>query len=327
MRTNIPVVVLLLNLFPLVAAGQEGKSLPLKTRTDTIIVYDTLYIHDTIKIEKPLPSIREYVRRVSAEVNNKNILPAFLTDSAATFSSSGILLSNKQSTMKRKTLLGITFALFLQALQAQSEYGVQGGMTIWKDVSLDDNPPYNARGINAGAYYSIPLSGKVRLSTGIFYSRLIPPSDYERPYVKSNELVKLYYRSKFNVLKIPLKVYFGRKRLSPFAGIGFNLKWSSRKTDFVFQDPVMKNTFEGQTEHITYADILFGFQYKVNKRAGFSIAYNSGIGIASITYKGSKPTIANETTVSPRSTSFEFSVFYSLGSSKILPSLNKKKPN
>ncbi|MFN8289014.1 MAG: outer membrane beta-barrel protein [Chitinophagaceae bacterium] len=329
MRTNIPVVVLLLNLFPLAAAGQEGKSLPLKTRTDTIIVYDTLYIHDTIKIEKPLPSIREYVRRVSAEVNNKNILPAFLADSGATFSSSGILLSNKQSTMKRKTLLGITFALFLQALQAQSEFGVQAGLVLWKDVSTYQaiDPAYSS-GVSGGVYYKLAITNKLSVSAGVMYQHLTAPRDSAAPFLNASHLnlVKSYYRTGFNVLKLPVRLHFNSGKLSPFIGIAYNLKTAANKmTDSLFTDQSGRQVKDEYSLHMKYLEGLAGIQYKINKNIGFSATYYVGIKNPTGTYKGSKNTVTGETTVSPHPTSFEFSIIYSFSKKNLLPFSKKKK--
>lgn len=291
------------------AQSRTARRLPsLRAHTDTIFVYDTVFVTDTIKLYRPRrKSFRDQLLpipsqtcallvRTDPKIKNLWISPSF----AATFSANNIIDSTNNiyiqnyESMKKIGFFSVVLIAFQNMILAQNQISINLGSGLHNLSVNKSEQTAMAPNFFAGLGYGRPFAkGKLCLNADLNFHFLLRSGfdnvqsfDFSRQiFYESEDFKNNYY-----LLNLPVSLQWNRKRFSPGVGAEYYYKNSPNITQ-VFN---ASTSYEYTTTHvIAYHGfgLLASLQTQLASRIKVRVGYFHGLTtelssrIAGTTYK------------------------------------------
>jgi hypothetical protein len=296
MKTNIALplffIYCLLDFLGINAQGM-AKSKLMRTAPDTIVVYDTIFVTDTIRIFKPLKKIAQMeslpsscmkYKPFSVDTSIKKIL-IFSRGAAATFSINGILDSvqiihlNKSESMKKLSFWGVVLFAFQNMVLAQNNVSLQIGVGAYKLQNIDQMNVRPAADFMAGLGYSRSMgNGKMRLNIDLNYHYKLKTSAYFPEEVRLDPFMETRiarYTKPFQMINLPVSVQWNKKTISPFVGAAPYFEWTN--FDQIFTTDSGESKSFPTTVNYYGLDLFAGVEIPISHKFQARISYYRSI--------------------------------------------------
>ena len=277
---------------------------------DTIFIYDTLVVVDTIRISRPPIDFKDleklsskklsYLEVKNAHSNEKLFI--FSNGQTATLSDSNIksvnnnFNSKKSDEMKKIGFLGVVLFAFQNMVLAQNDVGVYLGSGIHNIIVEDLENTEFAPSIHVGLSYQKSISkDKMFFNAKLNYSRLTT-TDFkftDSLYINVRSLPEITgpfpieeietetiaeeanVSSQFNLFSVPLTLGINGRIVRPFWGVEpyyrtFTHWYQTSTPDVSTSEP---SFFRGHSSYELGLNVMLGFQISLSKRLSINAAY------------------------------------------------------
>lgn len=252
---------------------------------DTIYIYETVVVYDTVRLVKPKRIAEKRIKSISpVNYSSSNQLAVkkvghhtIFSSSSATIPQSSIIGSKsktniqKNESMKAKHFLAIAIIALQTSSYAQPRYGITAGGGVWWAHGIRQNAVTEvAPTFNLGAFICKPvISNKVNFEWELQYSFLA--SNYSYKGKSSPELWMSIGDSEaataYHQFAIPFRVEWVLGKFTPFIGA----EYTYRRAENWVKD------VNGNTLSMNRLGIITGLKYTPSSTWSFGVAYDGGL--------------------------------------------------
>lgn len=308
---------------------------------DTIMVYDTIVVRDTIWIDNFNNKIKahQYVLQLDTLKNRAQVM-FFDSKLTATIPINSIIyneqfnqLTNSNSeNMKKLNFLGIMLIAFKSMVLAQSDYGVSvGTKTLKLNSNLPTfNSPYN-QGVELGGFFKYPVFNK-NFSVGVEanYAYIFGSSNYALQqtdeidtslYSYYNTHLKNTFETGYHQISLPIYLTWEQHKIKPFLGV----EYAHLRSANTFSIETLTPAFNWEKYAIVFNNfnLKTGLQYTINEKISVNLNYKIGVFKENLNYKTTKQTFGYSD-FNFRNNQMSLALQYHFGKTKLKEQINKE---